>query len=406
MTEEQEEYIDAEVKTLAIRPEVDHVPSFAITLEEAQKRLDDFKKFIASQMIDGEDYGKIPGVNKPSLLKPGAEKLCNIFGFAPHFEELRAVEDWDKPLFYYVYRCTLTNKRTGIVESDCTGSCNSWEDRYHYRRASRLCPQCGEAAIIKSKYDDAGWYCFPKKNGCGAKFEDGDESIEDQEVGKVPNEDPFSIINTLQKMAQKRALVGAVLNATRASGSFTQDVEDLPEMPPVVRKKEEPYVVVGGKKYPANKKIPQDWFERLRELVRAANMVEPHLKNHLKKHYEVERINDLTYIQAIAFGKHLKSKQKPTEQKPTEEEEPEGPPDELTEEDGEPYAIPQDILDEAAEIEFDLGDFVALHISPDTVIDESVQGLLRKVVQGLKAGGNVEALGENFKKQLAGLRKG
>ena len=49
---------------------------------------------------------------------------------------------------------------------------------------------------------------------------------------------------------------------------------------------------------------------------------------------------------------------------------------------------------------------MALHISPDTVIDESVQGLLRKVVQGLKAGGNVEALGENFKKQLAGLRKG
>jgi hypothetical protein len=33
-------------------------------------------------------------------------------------------------------------------------------------------------------------------------------------------------VNTIQKMAQKRALVAAVLNATNASDWFTQDVED------------------------------------------------------------------------------------------------------------------------------------------------------------------------------------
>jgi len=34
------------------------------------------------------------------------------------------------------------------------------------------------------------------------------------------------VVNTVQKMAQKRSLVAAVLNATNASDWFTQDVED------------------------------------------------------------------------------------------------------------------------------------------------------------------------------------
>jgi hypothetical protein len=407
MTDEQQEedVVEGEVRALVstqANTPIDYVPSFAITLEEAKERFKKFRQFIDDLMDEGEDYGKIPGVEKFTLLKPGAEKLCNIFGFAPHFEEIRAIEDWDKPLFYYVYRCTLTNKRTGIAEADCVGSCNSWEDRYRYRWASRLCPQCGAAAVIKGKEEyGGGWICFKKKGGCGAKFDDGDESIEGQEVGKVENEDPFSLINTIQKMAEKRALVGAVLNATRASGSFTQDVEDMPEMPPVVTKAKEPTIKIGDKEYPANKKIPQNWYERLRELTKSAGMVEPHLKNHLAKHYSVERINDLTYAQAAVFVKHLEkmAKQKPEQEEPAEESE------ELTEEEAAPYTIPQDILDEAAEIDFDIEEFVALHVSPDTEINEAVQGLLRKVVQGVKEGGDADALGENFNKQLAGLRK-
>ncbi len=37
----------------------------------------------------------------------------------------------------------------------------------------------------------------------------------------------FDQINTIQKMAQKRSLVGAVLIATGATEFFTQDLEDL-----------------------------------------------------------------------------------------------------------------------------------------------------------------------------------
>jgi hypothetical protein len=208
----------------------DYVPSFAVPLQVAAERLDQFKEFIKSQMDEGEDYGTIPGTVKPTLLKPGAEKLCNIFGFAPRFEEVDKVEHWDDPgFFYYSYKCSLVNKRTGQVEAECTASCNSKEDKYRWRLREKECPQCGQPAIIKSKFEDAGWYCFPKKGGCGAKFDDGDPQIEEQEVGRVENSDPYSLVNTIQKMAQKRALIGAVLIATRASGIFTQDIEDMPK---------------------------------------------------------------------------------------------------------------------------------------------------------------------------------
>jgi hypothetical protein len=48
----------------------------------------------------------------------------------------------------------------------------------------------------------------------------------DTALYRVPNPDGADVVNTIQKMAQKRALVAATLIATSASEFFTQDVED------------------------------------------------------------------------------------------------------------------------------------------------------------------------------------
>ena len=48
----------------------------------------------------------------------------------------------------------------------------------------------------------------------------------DTSLYRVPNPDGADVVNTIQKMAQKRALVAATLIATSASEFFTQDVED------------------------------------------------------------------------------------------------------------------------------------------------------------------------------------
>ena len=126
-------------------------------------------------MVDGVDYGLIPNCNKPSLFKSGAEKLTDIFGFSKQIEVVNRIEDWDKGIFHYEVKAILISKRTGLIEAEGVGSCNSKERKYK-------------------------------------------------------NQDGFNIINTILKMAKKRALIDAVLSATRTSGMFTQDKEDIVDM--------------------------------------------------------------------------------------------------------------------------------------------------------------------------------
>lgn len=193
-----------------------------------KKRMALLKQATAEILVSNLDYGVIPGAgSKPTLLKPGAEKLCFLFGLRPTFELRDKIEDWEGGLFYYRYGCVLHNS-AGEVLADGEGSCNSREVKYRYRQGERKCPKCGKATIIKGRAEyGGGWVCFAKKGGCGAKFADGDKAIEGQDTGKVENPDPADLINTLQKMAQKRALIAAVLVGAGASQFFTQDVEDM-----------------------------------------------------------------------------------------------------------------------------------------------------------------------------------
>lgn len=206
-----------------------------MSIETAISRYNSVVGFVKKLMVEGTDFGKIPGTgDKPVLLKPGAEKLSTLFGLAPVFMASEVVEDWTgknyegEPMFYYRYKCELY--RGGVLIATSEGSCNSRESKYRYRKAERTCPECGAASIIKGKQEYGGGYvCFAKKGGCGAKFRDGDPVIESQEVGRVANPDIADQVNTIQKMAQKRALVAAVLLAVNASEFFTQDIEDLVE---------------------------------------------------------------------------------------------------------------------------------------------------------------------------------
>ena len=202
-----------------------------LSVQQAVERFNTVVEFVRTVMREGIDYGRIPGTDKPTLLKPGAEKLCTLFGLACRFDLVRSVEDWDgsqregEPFFYYLYRCQLWRGDGILSEGD--GSCNSFEQKYRYREAQRRCPSCGVAAIIKGKEEyGGGWLCFKKKGGCGMKFADEDAEITSQPVGRVPNENIADQVNTIQKMAQKRALIAATLLAVNGSEFFTQDGED------------------------------------------------------------------------------------------------------------------------------------------------------------------------------------
>lgn len=201
-------------------------------VQSAMVRYQAMKDFIEGVLRKDVDFGVIPGTNKPTLLKPGAEKLSTFFGLAPAFEIVEKELDWTgathagEPFFYFHYRCRVMRGERVAAEGE--GSANSFEKKYRYRSANRKCPKCGNETIIKGKAEyGGGWLCFAKKGGCGAKFPDGDQSIEGQETGQIKNPDIADVVNTLQKMAQKRAYIAAVLLAVNGSEYFTQDLEDF-----------------------------------------------------------------------------------------------------------------------------------------------------------------------------------
>ena len=183
-------------------------------------------------MKKDEHYGIIPGCKRPSLLKPGAEILCLTFRFNPRFEIRRNdVERMDLPEGHREYEviCTLGHIVSDQVFGQGVGCCSTVESRYRCRTAKRACPECGQETIGKGKKEwGGGWFCGKNRGGCGAKFPDGNTFIEDQKLGKIENPDLADCYNTVLKIGKKRALVDAVLTATAASDSFTQDIEEMP----------------------------------------------------------------------------------------------------------------------------------------------------------------------------------
>lgn len=187
------------------------------------------EKLISKVLVADLHFGAIAGSQrgKPTLLKPGAEAITDALGLCPHYEQLVAIEDFDKPLFFYRYRCILRTRVGDYAVSTGIGSCNSHEVKYRWREARRACPSCGAESIIVGKQEyGGGFVCFKRAGGCGAKFPDDDQRITSQTTGRVENADVAEQLNTIDKMAQKRAHVAAVLSLG-LSEQFTQDLEDM-----------------------------------------------------------------------------------------------------------------------------------------------------------------------------------
>src|ERR1035437_11085424 len=178
-------------------------------------------------LVEGVDYGNIPGVDKPSLGKPGAEKFGLAYNLAARIETSLTVGDnVDRPLITYASVSYLhLGSLDGPVVGVGHGVCNSFETKYRYRDAMHVCPDCGKD-LRHSKAPKTGWYCWAKMGGCGKEFLEADERIKSQVVGRIENPDPWDLANTLMKMAEKRAHCDAVLRAFAASGIFTQELED------------------------------------------------------------------------------------------------------------------------------------------------------------------------------------
>lgn len=248
---------------------------------------------VKQAMEEGLDYGTIPGTAKPTLYKPGAEKLCTFFGLSIEFSLVQSVEDWmgkdheGEPFFYYWYNCRLS--RGGALVAEAEGSCNSWETRYRYRwvpeheipegvnkaQCARQVGATEEFDFAIEKAETAGQYGKPQEywdefreaiaKGKAIAFERKTRSGKmypawriESILFRIPNPNVHDQVNTLQKMATKRAFVAATLLAVNASDFFTQDMEDFADdTHTIVDSKARVVVdVVEPKEEPAPKQAP------------------------------------------------------------------------------------------------------------------------------------------------------
>lgn len=215
----------AETQAVVVREQGGAV-GYALSLDDLHRNLEYVRDVMRKEMREGQDYGKIPGTgDKPTLLQPGAQKLLMTFNLV---EKVKREVLRDFPNFHREYEFTLTVCASNGKEWDGVGTCSTLEAKYRYRKAERKCPKCGKHTIIAGKEEyGGGWVCFKKKGGCGEKFAYNDQSIQSQQVGRVEHDNPPDYWNTVRKMAFKRALVHASINATNTSDLWTQDIEEM-----------------------------------------------------------------------------------------------------------------------------------------------------------------------------------
>ncbi len=133
-------------------------------------RISQFQTLVQKTLKQNHDFGIVPGTKKPTLLKPGGEKILMLLGLRSEFEIVDSTRDFENGFFQYQVKCKLYKDYTLITEG--LGSCNTKESKF-------------------------------KK------------------------QDPFTIDNTILKMAKKRALIDATLLVSSLSDIFTQDMEDM-----------------------------------------------------------------------------------------------------------------------------------------------------------------------------------
>ena len=167
------------------------------------------QRILREIMKDGTHYGVIPGTDKPSLWKPGAEQILSAFRIAvdPEVEDLSMLGRDGVLKVHYRVKVRGSDMISGRFLGAGIGECSSDEEKYRWKAAA----------------SPAEWEATdPHRRRLKYR---GDAEI--MQV-KAPAED---VANTILKMAKKRALIDFTLTATAASDVFTQDLREDDEPP-------------------------------------------------------------------------------------------------------------------------------------------------------------------------------
>lgn len=160
-------------------------------------------------MKPGVHYGIIPGTDKPTLLKDGAELLNQAFRLSAREEEVADLSTEDERK----YKVTLglydaAGRRLGFG----VGVCSTSEEKYRWRKAYKNEFDASPVERRRSKE-------YPRRDGSAG-----------MDVTYQIRTEPADLENTVLQMATKRALVQATRQVHAISDVFADiTLEDLPE---------------------------------------------------------------------------------------------------------------------------------------------------------------------------------
>lgn len=178
----------------------------ALTSKDIRANVNLIQEVMQGVMKKDVHYGIIPGCKKPSLYKPGSEKILSTFRLAvePIVEDISGD---DEARFRVTTR--ITHIPTGSFVGSGIGECSSNEEKYKWRKA--VCIQEYEETPEDRKREK--WV---------KPYQKSEYQIKQVRANHA------DVANTILKMAKKRAQIDATLTATAASDVFDQDIEDLP----------------------------------------------------------------------------------------------------------------------------------------------------------------------------------
>lgn len=196
-------------------------------IEVVKERVMQIERLFKEIMKPGVDYGVIPGTDKPTLLKPGAEKINAMLQLSPKITTEKEWIDVNGVRHLNVDATVSLYERYGNFVADGTGSCSTLESKYRYRakNGTPLGPVPKEYWDLKKQKRFADMKKLLPAGAGVAKIDDR-WMIVKKEREENPNiADQY---NTVKKMAVKRALVASDLQ-TGASMVFTQDMDEIKE---------------------------------------------------------------------------------------------------------------------------------------------------------------------------------
>ena len=178
-----------------------------LTAAEVKSHVQLIQEVLESVMLKDVHYGQIPGTNKPTLYKPGAEKILTTFRIACMPEVIDLSTD-DEIRFRVIVQGV--HQPSGTVVGAGVGECSSNEDKY-----------CWRAVICEEEWETTD------ETRRRLKWHKGWGEKPPYSVQQVRT-NPSDVANTILKMAKKRAMVDMTLTSTAASDVFDQDLDDLP----------------------------------------------------------------------------------------------------------------------------------------------------------------------------------